>query len=313
MCNLSYRTFDMIRWTVVVTGLSVITAGAPLHAQSGAQRIAELFPDPGDALHELCDPSAVRFIRYQATWDVPATNRDLAEVAKCRNVRTLIVRESAVSDAGLEHLSGLKRLEYLNLGDNPRIHGHGLTFLATCPVLRHLVLSETSVTSDDVARLRDFPALERLDLSHTSVGDGALEFLIELSALRSIDLSFTAITDNGLERLVALKDLQELALTHTRITDAGMAHIGELRSLRRLALSGTTITDSGLKQLNRLTDLEDLHLSGNGITDDGIVALESMENLQRLFLSETATTNDRIDKLKETLPELMVTHLPARQ
>ncbi|HZM28427.1 MAG TPA: hypothetical protein VFB89_13855, partial [Gemmatimonadales bacterium] len=108
----------------------------------------------------------------------------LAAIAPLRRLRSLDLYASAVTDAGLVHLSGMVDLEHLNLGAT-RVKGPGLAHLVGLQRLSYLtvdrigddgvphllrlrgldrlVLRETRLTEDGVARLRaGFPGIREL-------------------------------------------------------------------------------------------------------------------------------------------------------
>ena len=107
---------------------------------------------------------------------------------------------SRVSEAGLEHLKGLTKLE-------------------------GLVLNNTEASDAWLKHLEGLTRLQGLWLHHTRVTDAGLEHLKRLTQLQSLDLWDTRVTDGGLEQLKGLTQLQGLDLTDTQVTDEGVKRL----------------------------------------------------------------------------------------
>jgi internalin A len=229
-----------------------------------------------------------------------------------------------VTDAGLEHLKGMTRLQYLDLSYT---HVSGLEYLDSLTGLQYLNLSCTPVTdaglehlkglsglrllrlagsrdtnsritNAGLAHLEGLTGLQGLDLHHTLITNAGLEHLKGLTGLQNLWLFDTGITDAGLEHLKGLTGLHKLFLP-SAITDAGLAHLKGLTGLKELGLSGDKITDAGLAHLTGLSGLEELYLSGTRITDAGIAHLKGLGGLQTLTLSGTQITDSGLERLRD--------------
>ena len=109
------------------------------------------------------------FARAEAVgMGTPGTDRDMARVAKLRQLRVLTVRDGLVTDAGLAQIAGLTQLEELDLRGT-QITDAGLVHLKQLPRLRRLRLDRTKVTDAGLMHLEQLPALKELDLSYTWV------------------------------------------------------------------------------------------------------------------------------------------------
>jgi uncharacterized membrane protein/mono/diheme cytochrome c family protein len=97
-----------------------------------------------------------------------------------------------------------------------------------------------------------------------------------------------------------------LDLSGTQITDAGLGAIEKFPNLTRLHLDRTAITDAGLAHLTRLSHLEYLNLYGTKITDAGLTPLAGLASLRALYVWQTGATTQGIDRLKASLPQLVV-------
>jgi uncharacterized membrane protein len=97
-----------------------------------------------------------------------------------------------------------------------------------------------------------------------------------------------------------------LDVSGTQITDASLAAVGKFPNLTRLHLNRTAITDAGVAHLARLSHLEYLNLYGTKITDTGLTPLAGLANLRALYIWQTGVTPQGIDRLKASLPRLVV-------
>lgn len=105
-----------------------------------------------------------------------------------------------ITDADLEQLKGLRRLEVL-------------------------LLDDTLVTDAGMATVASFSSLRELSLYRTRVGDLGVEHLRTLPKLSKLELSYTPLDDAGLDHLPALKELKSVSLYGTLATEAGFTKL----------------------------------------------------------------------------------------
>lgn len=191
-------------------------------------------------------------------------------------LRELVLRRTAITDAGTRHLRAL-------------------------PDVRRLDLARTRLTTSGIVPLARLSALELLDLRFTHVGDEALFYLRALANLRVLhlasyhrtrvsDLGVDGVTDIGLGYLRPLQ-LETLTLSSQAVTDAGIAVLDGMTRMRRLALP-TAITDVGLAHLAPHARLERLTVRGcRGITDAGVAHLAGKTALGFLDLAGTGVSD----------------------
>ena len=103
---------------------------------------------------------------------------------------------SQITDAGLEHLGRLRRLQVLSLDGN-RITDAGLAHLGKLKQLRYLSLMCPQVTDAGLEHLEGLRELEGLYLQRAKVTDGGLEHLKDLSKLRELSLCETEVAGAG--------------------------------------------------------------------------------------------------------------------
>lgn len=164
------------------------------------------------------------------------TDDDLACLPLTPETQNLSLGRTAVTDRGLQHVSGLTDLEWLDV-------------------------AHTAVGDAGLAHFRSATRLKRLLAGHSRISDAALETIAGFRELEFLDLSGTQITDAGLEHLRSLTKMQELGLGQTQISDAGLEHLSELKNLETLDVSGTRITVEGLQRLKQSLP----RLNGKGV------------------------------------------------
>jgi len=191
----------------------------------------------------------------------PVGDEVFREVArKCPNLVDLQISGTQITDAGVQHLASLKKLEVL-------------------------IVSSTEITDEAFGIIgRSFPALEYLVAgNHTRVTNEGIRRLEPLAALRGLTLYDLPLNDDCCESIARHRRLRDLNLANTLVTDAGVARlVNELPELRQLHLNGTPTTDASIHLISqRLPSLQKLGL-GRGATDASIATLVELKNLSSL-------------------------------
>jgi cbb3-type cytochrome oxidase cytochrome c subunit len=107
------------------------------------------------------------------------------------------LKGSAVTDAAIAPLAGLKNVLQLHLG-------------------------KTSVTDAGLAYIKGLKDLTDLHLEETKITDRGLVNLKELKKLEYLNLYGTAVTDAGLTNLTGLTNLKRLYVWQTKVTPTGV-------------------------------------------------------------------------------------------
>ncbi len=210
----------------------------------------------------------------------------LAYVERLINLRELHVYSDRITEAGLVHVKGLKKLRHLDL--LPMGNGNGW------------------LTDASLGYLADLVNLRGLSLFWEKVTDKGLSHIEGMTELTQLSLDGNKITDEGLRHLRGLKELTELSLDFTEITDDGLKHLSHLTNLKELSLMATAISDDGLKHLKGLHSLETLILIDTPITDTGLEKLHGLTDLKVINLSETKVTKEGVERFKKILPNCVV-------
>jgi Leucine-rich repeat (LRR) protein len=165
------------------------------------------------------------------------------------NLEQLNLMQTDITDAGLEHLQGLKNLRVLNLRASltatvitPHVTDAGLEYLQGLTQLEELDLAFARVTDAGLVRLKKLTRLKKLNLEHVLRTFGAVRVVegntVRLKPARDLPTTPETVPAD------LITDLQQ-------ITDAGLVPLQTLTHLTSLDLTGTEVTEAGVKQLRR--------------------------------------------------------------
>ncbi len=133
--------------------------------------------------------------------------------------------------------------------DDVQVTDAALEHLRRLPRLQGLRLSDREVTDTQLVHLHQLRELSELYLDGTKVTDAGLVHLRALTEIRVLDLSRCDIYGPGLVHLRQLGQLKSLNLEWTHVNDAELLHLHGLASLRELNLDSTEVSDVGVAQL----------------------------------------------------------------
>lgn len=207
-----------------------------------------------------------------------------------------------ITDAGLVHLRGLKRLRDVNL-IGTRVTGEGLVHLAALPRLESLSLSGGTTSSAALAHIGKMHGLRKLRTGIVQGEPGVLVELRSLTELTDLSMSGRSVTDAGADCLAGMRKLRKRVLPCTRITDASLVHIRKLQALESLDLTAVVdITNAGMSAIAGMETLRTLKVGGTQVTDSGLASLKTgFRTLNTLDLTSDRITNAGLVQL-ETLP-----------
>jgi hypothetical protein len=152
--------------------------------------------------HETDASGRITYVDLQESF---ISDRDLERVGRLAAIRHInISGNSEVTDTGLQRLSQLKDLEYLDIGFTS-ITDTGLTHLAKLTKLRSLLLNGLgeALTDKGLTTLRSLPQLEELRINSANVTDKSVATILGFKALKSLDISHTRITEEGVRNIRA--------------------------------------------------------------------------------------------------------------
>lgn len=181
----------------------------------------------------------------------------LEALKNCTKLRRLELRCCDLTDASLQHLSNLKKLDVLDFSGT-KITGSGLRALRNHSSLVTIYLEEGYV--EEVGML---------------VTDEALEHLGTISHLKTLTLVGKEITDAGVAHLQNLKELDFLSIGNSSITAKAFEDLVKLPKLTTLYVKGNTFGDEAISTLSKFRNLASLNLIDTDFTEAGIAKLRA--------------------------------------
>ncbi|NDJ09930.1 MAG: hypothetical protein EBY17_01865, partial [Acidobacteriia bacterium] len=132
----------------------------------------------------------------------PFTDAGMAGLAKMKDLKRLLLKDTLVTDEGVRNLKDLENLEELDLSGT-RVGDRGLDGLRQLKNMKRLNLLGGQGTDASMEILAGMPQLEVLNLYRTPITNSGLAKLQVLKNLTDIDLRYTSVTPNGIEALRA--------------------------------------------------------------------------------------------------------------
>lgn len=262
------------------------------------------FADPAveSAARELLSIESPTVIQTNDLWKIkeftiPAEAKDYSDVALMIYLEKLTADKPVANQ--LSKLSVLTELTQLQL-TNTTVSTDDLAAIAALPKLKSLVLSNCNIAT--ITSLEKATKLEHLDLSSNAIRN--VDALGKLTALKELYLQHNAIAK--LQNLSSLKELKTLDVSYNAITDltgatsakalthlnaesnaiTQLSKIGSLTGLTYLNLQSNKLKEIG--NLSGCTALTELDLSDNSLTD--ISDLSKLVNLTTLDFSNNSVT-----------------------
>jgi Leucine-rich repeat (LRR) protein len=219
-----------------------------------------------------------------------------------------LATNASVTDAGLAHCRGLKRLTLLNL-DSANVTDAGLKHLRGLDRLAVLRLYGTRVTDAGLIHLQGLEELEELGLGGgTQVTDAGLAQLKSLRGLTRLYLDGTQVTNSSLPLFKDFRELTELDLAGTAVTDRGLAHLKEIKRLNSLSLHHTAATDVAMEHLKHIPAMTILNVDGTRVTDQGLEHLQGLKKLTLLYVRNTQVSAHALERFHAAVPGCRIFH-----
>jgi beta-lactamase regulating signal transducer with metallopeptidase domain/Leucine-rich repeat (LRR) protein len=197
-----------------------------------------------------------------------------------------------LSDAALQHVAALPKLENLMLYNDSRITDKGMDFLAKAHALKKLVLGGTQVTVRGMEHLADIKSIEYLHLPDSSLSDEGLAIVGRLKNLKVLSAMTPYFNDpsgydkfytaKGVAELDGLENLEELSISGPGIDDESVKHIAKHMRLKILSIWGLGLGNKGLRELSKLQSLEYLAVPHGQVTLGGLSVLSDLPHLKAL-------------------------------
>jgi outer membrane protein assembly factor BamB len=191
------------------------------------------------------------------------SDRGLRAIARVPNLRALDLEVcNNVTDTACASIGTMRQLRGLNLKktgfEKTMISNAGLSKLSGLPKLESLNVSGNAVTNDGLQHLQPLSRLRELDLSRLPIDDAGLTHLTSLKNLEHLKLIYTegfagpTVTDSSADSLSALKQLKTLNLTGARLTDDSLTELSRLKKLTHLILIDSNLSTKGIRRLRRM-------------------------------------------------------------
>ncbi|MFT5325341.1 MAG: hypothetical protein ACI8P0_003209 [Planctomycetaceae bacterium] len=265
----------------------------------------------GDAALE--NLAGLRRVRSVLLNETAVTDAGMATVGKVTTLQNVDLRGCTISNAGLEPLTALSELKALRLSGESgvtSVDDDGMVHVAKMKNLKALLLDFLWISEVGLEQLAGLDKLEELYLAKTLVGDDALAMMSQFPRLKKLRISQCQFENAGLAHLTKVTTLEDLDLSENNsINDAGMPHLSGLTKLKRLNLWRTYVGDPGVESLAGLTAMEWLNLDNSQISDDCLKHLSGMSKLSFLHLGSTLVSDAGLPALNglSSLKDLKVT------
>ena len=237
-----------------------------------------------------------------------------------KNLETLGLFGTPVTDEGIAGLGSFTKLSDINLSDCKKVRGTTLAAWGSMPALRNLELHGCPISPDVFPSIGKFVNLTDLNLSNMpTLNDETLSALAPLTKLINFSAIWTRVTGSGFTALRGCTELRALFLGNaTPVSAAGLSTIaatfpkledlrlsetaqvgaGDLRclvnlkALKVLDVPMPGLDDAGLAEIAHISSLEFLYSINNAVTAKGITELKSLKLLARLRLNNCKNIND---------------------
>lgn len=247
------------------------------------------------------------------------TDEALAQLVHFPELKLLELRETRVTDAGLEYLKKLTNLEHLAFLPIDRytkegirivqwsyptippateptpVTDAGLVHLTACRKLKVLELLDTRVTPAGVAALAELPGLHSIgvDFPLDEAAGKSLEQLKKCTRLRLGRRAWTP--DRGVIELPP--QFKELTVDAVPLDRVAVAELCAANQWTTLDLGNCGLTDADLEPLANQKRLTSLRLGRNRITGPGLAALNGCPELKILILDYADLRDDTLKHL----------------
>ena len=139
------------------------------------------------------------------------------EIGALTELRTLNLRQNALTGVIPAELGELTKLEYLDISQN-RLVGRIPPELGQMQALQTLNLSRNYLVGEIPAELSGLTALERMSLYSNGLEGTIPESLGDIEGLKKLDLSNNRMTGNITVALTGLESLDEMQVSRNRLT-----------------------------------------------------------------------------------------------
>jgi hypothetical protein len=272
-------------------------------------------PNAGPHDHRKTDPYDAAFFEHLGhitaleSLNIIATKANdewIKPLGRLTNLKTLrFTNNGKLTDAGMEHLAGLKNLEtfsFVGTGITGRAYAKCEDWTRVTKVSHR----GSSIDDEGLQQLCEhLPNLESISLAHAKFTDAGAPNLAKLTKLKGLEIGTSKATPQTLTHLAKLP-LEYLQLGEGFESPECIPLIKGLATLRRLTLNNAKgFTDSDLKLVATLTQVEHLELGKIDLSDERLATLKEFAILKsmRLVPVKEPFTPEMQAKVKAALPK----------
>ena len=241
----------------------------------------------------------------------PVTDSGGKRLAEFKNLQSLVLPGTRVTDQTIVAISTLPRLEQLDISGT-QISDGAIQSLVLLKNLRELRMDGTNITDSGFARLGDLPLLEAVSASGCR-GISGQQFTAAIlqgayPRIRVLNVARTRFGIAGLTRIGMLEGLQHLNVTECGVTDEGLKGIGTCKELMILEAGQNNFGPVGCAGLAVNRNLRELVIDSNqSVKDECFNSLKNLRDLEKLNVSRTSVTEDAARLLKSKfLPKVTI-------
>jgi len=210
----------------------------------------------------------------------------LRQLTEFPQLKSLSLHYFKATDAGLEHLAGLKNLESFSFRGH--LAGHAFAKFEGWTNLKSIAFHGNGIDDQGLGYIcEQFPNLESLNLIHArELTDASAVHLPKLKKLKNVKINGPKVTAAWLRTLEQLP-IDSLLLGNGVNTPASEAitTLQSLPGLRRLNFNCQSISDADLALLASLTQLEELHFVDLDLDGDRLPQIQAFSFLNRITLA----------------------------
>lgn len=165
----------------------------------------------------------------------------MAELKGLKNLTRLRIRGCDVTGEGIQHIANNLSLNRFELRDSS-VDDKGLEVISNLPKVTYVDISECRLASPEgIAQLGKLTGLETLGLWETKTNDESVAAFGDLVNLKDLNLKSTSITDESLPTLMKMTKLTTLNVAGTQLGDSSFLELAKLPNLKSMNVANTSI------------------------------------------------------------------------